>query len=394
MTKIILSDIQKKGFAVLHGKWGGSKASQSLIGLNGKKGKDKYSIGYLAYPNIGLKNIIPDSGFFCYDKLIRQKDIPKTDSEFSTSGRLEQSVTKSEYIKKILQIKELLARGEIYQMCYCVRFRKRFEGSPYALFQKLISVNPTDYSAYLNFGDFQIISNSPEGFFNVKNGKITTTPIKGTVSKEGGKKNLNYLINSEKERAELDMITDLERNDIGKICEYGTLKLKKEREILELKNLWHAYSEVEGKLRSDIDGQDIFDAIFPGGSITGCPKKRAMEYISELEGLPRNIFTGTIGYIDCGAMVEQASPLSFANDVASPWSNGGFHNSSTNAPQMAPQQPYNCDMDFNIAIRTALVKDGWVEFWAGGGIVADSDPEKEYDECHLKAEKFLDIIKS
>ena len=352
MTRITLSDIQKKGFAILHGKWGDSKAPQSLIGLHGKQGNIKYSIGYLAYPNVGLKNVIPEKMFFGYDDLIAQKNPPLVEGSFQTSGRLEQSVTKSEYIKKIKKIKELLASGEIYQLCYCIRFRKKFEGDPYALFQKLVSVNPTDYSAYINCGDFQIISNSPEGFFKVKNGLITTTPIKGTVSKEGGKKNLSYLLNSEKERAELDMITDLERNDIGKICEYGTLKLTKEREILELKNLWHTYSEVEGKLRSDVGVQDIFDAMFPGGSIIGCPKKRAMEYISELEGLPRNIFTGSIGYI------------------------------------------YNSEMDFNIAIRTALVKDGWVEFWAGGGIVADSDPEKEYEECYLKAERFLDIIKS
>ena len=93
------------------------------------------------------------------------------------------------------------------------------------------------------------------------------------------------------------MITDLERNDVGKICEYGTLKLKKEREILELSNLWHCYSEVEGKLRSDVGPEDVINAMFPGGSITGCPKIRAMEYISQLEGLPRNIYTGSIGYI-------------------------------------------------------------------------------------------------
>jgi para-aminobenzoate synthetase component 1 len=387
MTKITLSDIQRKGFAILHGKWGDSDVPQSLIGIDGKQGKAKYSIGYLAYPNIGLKNVIPASRFFGYDDLIRQKNPPEIKGSFKTSGRIQQSVTKSEYIKKIKQIKELLARGEIYQLCYCIRFRKKFEGSPYALFQKLVSVNPTDYSAYINCGDFQIISNSPEGFFSVKNGKIITTPIKGTVSKEGGKKNLDYLLNSEKERAELDMITDLERNDIGKICEYGTLKLTKEREILELKNLWHTYSEIEGKLRPDVGVQDIFDAMFPGGSITGCPKKRAMEYISMLEGLPRNIFTGAIGYIsDCG---------SSCGSIVAPIVD---HMTPQQEPREAKPQSvarsHNWTMDFNIAIRTALVKDGWVEFWAGGGIVADSDPEEEYEECYLKAERFLDIIKS
>lgn len=348
--EITAEDIRQKGFAVLHGKWGGSNVPRSIIGLSGKDKKSDFMIGYLAYPNVGLKNIIPSQKFFGYEKIITQKLPPIIKDTFSTSGQLEQSVTKAQYIKKIKQIKELLRAGEIYQMCYCIRFRKKFEGNPYSLFLKLTEVNPVDYAAYLNCGDFQIISSSPERFFKVKNGKITTCPIKGTISKKGGKKNLQYLINSEKERAELDMITDLERNDVGKICEYGTLKLKKEREVLELKNLWHCYSEVEGGLRSDVKRSDIIDAMFPGGSITGCPKKRAMEYISELEGLPRNIFTGSIGYIADG------------------------------------------EMDFNIAIRTILIKNGYLEFWAGGGIVIDSDPKKEYEECMLKAEKFLKLF--
>jgi len=349
--KITLSDIQKEGFAVLHGKWENPKMPRSLVGLGGQRKKMDYQIGYFAYPNISFKNSIPGSRFYGYEKLIKQKNPPAIEADFKTSGRLEQSVSKTDYVKKIKRIKKLLAAGEIYQMCYCIRFRKKFSGNPYALFLKSTEVNPVDYSAYLNCGNFQIISSSPEHFFNVKNGKITTHPIKGTISKKN-RRNLKRLMASEKERAELDMITDLERNDVGKICEYGTLKLRKEREILELKNLWHTYSEVEGKIRSDVNQKEIIEAMFPGGSITGCPKKRAMEYIEELEGLPRNIFTGSVGYIS------------------------------------------GSEMDFNIAIRTILIKDGYLEFWAGGGIVADSDPEKEYEECLLKAEKFLGIISS
>ena len=378
--KINLKDINKKGFAVLHGKWGGSDIPQSIIGLSRNQKNLRYIIGYLAYPNVGLRNTIPERMFFGYEKLIKQKLLPLINSDFRTSGRLEQSVTKSEYVRKIKQIKELLAQGEIYQMCYCIRFRKRFKGNPYALFQKLISVNPTDYSAYLNCGDFQIISNSPEHFFKVQNRIITTNPIKGTISKKN-EKNLIKLLESDKERAELDMITDLERNDVGKICEYGTLKLNKERNILELKNLWHTYSEVQGKLRPDVTSKDVISAMFPGGSIIGCPKRRAMEYISKLEGLPRNIFTGSIGFVsNCGA---------------NSWANGGANSDykATICPTTAPQLPHNLEMNFNIAIRTALVKNGMLEFWAGGGIVADSNPEKEYEECHLKAERFLDIIK-
>ena len=353
-------------------------------------GRQGGRIGYFAYPNPTLKNIIPSSRFYGYDKLViinsnRRRDWSISPAgwkgDFKTTGKLEQSVSKSQYIKKIGRIKELLVAGEIYQMCYSIRFRKRFSGSPYALFLKLTEINPVDFATYLNCGDFQIISSSPERFFKVKNGKITTTPIKGTISKKN-RKNLKKLIDSEKERAELDMITDLERNDVGKICEYGTLKLTKEREILELKNLWHTYSEVEGKLRSDVGQKEITEAMFPGGSITGCPKKRAMQYIEELEGLPRNIFTGSIGYIsNGGAMVERW------------WSDGGAI--ATSAPQRSgstAKRLHNLEMDFNIAIRTILIKDGYLEFWAGGGIVADSEPEKEYNEALLKAERFLSII--
>ena len=400
--KITPKDVQKKGFAVLHGKWGDSGKVSTMVGLDGKsvpsisdfrsqisESNQKFSIGYLAYPNASLQNIIPDSRFFGYEKIIKSPSPPKVQDSFSTSGLLQQSVTKSQYIKKIKKVKELLRAGEIYQMCYCIRFRKKFEGNPYSLFLKLSEVNPVDFQAYLNCGDFQIISSSPERFFKVHNGKIITNPIKGTVSKKGGKKNLEYLLNSPKERAELDMITDLERNDIGKICEYGTLKLTKEREVLELKNLWHCYSEVEGRLRADMKPSDVIDAMFPGGSITGCPKKRAMEYISELEGVPRNIFTGAIGYISNGHQIDASSLRSRLQIVTKLAPNS---QSGVNLESIWSQSGSNLNMDFNIAIRTILIKDGMLEFWAGGGIVYDSDPEEEYDECMLKAERILKLL--
>lgn len=355
-------DIEREGFAVLHGKWGGNSI-RTFVAINQKSStaadkNQKYEIGYFAYPNPTLKNKIPDSKFYKYQDIFHLKSPPVVDVSFQTSGRLEQSVTKSQYIKKIKQVKELLAAGEIYQLNYAIRFRKKFKGYPYALFLKLNKVNPSDFSAYLNCGDFQIISSSPERLLKVQNRKIITQPIKGTADK----KSLKYLLNSEKERAELDMITDLERNDVGKICKYGTLKLTKERKLLELKNIWHTYSQIEGQLPENIKSEEIIQAMFPGGSITGCPKKRAMEYIEKFEGMPRNIFTGSIGYISHRG-----------SDRGSNWST-------------------HWKMDFNIAIRTALVRNGYIEYWAGGGIVADSNPEKEYDECLLKAEKFLNLL--
>jgi para-aminobenzoate synthetase component 1 len=407
---------------MLHGKWGLSSV-QTLIGINHKSKitNHKYKIGYFAYPNPTLKNSIPCSRFYECDSLITGS-ISVAPISYRTFGKLEQSVTKNEYIKKILKIKELLAAGEIYQLDYAIRFRKKFEGEPFALFLKLIEINPSDFSAYLNCGSFQIISNSPERLFKVENGVIMTQPIKGTIRKDSGLRTQKSariqlspescvlspevvkLLNSEKERAELDMITDLERNDIGKICEYGTLKLTKEREILEMKNLWHAYSEVRGKLRPNIGFKEIIDAMFPGGSVTGCPKKRAMEYIELLEDMPRNIFTGSIGYVSNGGSALRA--LTSPSGVDQPFGRGlnniipreaGSRRSLANAKSAEVQRrqtklAHNMEMDFNIGIRTALVKDGWIEYWAGGGIVADSDPEKEYEECLLKAERFLGII--
>jgi len=352
---------EKEGFVVLSKGWG----NEMMVGVNGKKTSEgaqsivrlregRISIGYLAYPNPTLKNIIPDSRFYEYDslsKLVTPTLLEGSKLAYKTSGRLEQSVSKVEYLKKIHQIKELLSAGEIYQINFSIRFRKKFQGNAFGLFQKLVEVNPTGFSAFLNCGNYQIISNSPERLFRVKGDKIITQPIKGTVAKLAAHSSqLKALLGSAKERAELDMITDLERNDVGKICKYGTLKLTKEREVLELNNLYHTYSEVQGKLAKDTKLSDIVQAMFPGGSITGCPKKRAMEYIEKLEGLPRNIFTGSILYLN-----KQVS-------------------------------------DANICIRTALVKDGYIEYWAGGGIVADSDPESEYRECLLKAERFLGII--
>ncbi len=318
---------------------------------------NQHVVGYMAYPNVELKNNIPKEHFYSFENPVNHQhsindSLFQSAADYETHGELEISVDKKNYILKIKKIKTLLEKGEIYQLNYAIRFRKKFTGSAYGFFLKLINSNPSEYSAFLNLGDYQIISNSPEKLFSFEGNKIITEPIKGTAPKlfETPDANLLALLASEKERAELDMITDLARNDVGQICEYGSLKLEDNRKVLELPNLWHTYSRVSGKLSLDISTESIFKALFPGGSITGCPKKRAMEYIEKLEQLPRNIFTGSI-----------------------------IHST--------PEK-----LQANIAIRTALIKDDYIEFWAGGGIVMDSDPESEYEECFLKAQKFIDLL--
>lgn len=360
---------EKEGFCLLHNGQGRKKTEiyenpvKKMPKLLDEMEKSMIAVGYLAYPNVRLKNIIPNQRFYIFkesESLFHKtgEKIYKKLENYKTLGKLIPSVNKNQYIHKIKEIKKLLKAGEIYQLNYAIRFRKKFEGHPYALFLKWIELSPSPFAAFLNCGDYQILSNSPERLFSMKNRFITAQPIKGTAAKnKNPEKALAQLMASQKERAELDMITDLARNDIGQICDYGTLKLKKNRVVLELSNLWHTYSEVVGRVGRKIGINEIIKAMFPGGSITGCPKKRAMEYIEKLEALPRNIFTGSIGYIK----------------------NSGSGSQSIEA-------------DFNICIRTALIKDGYIEYWAGGGIMADSDPEAEYQECLLKAEAFLSIL--
>ena len=349
---------QKEGFCLLHTGGGVSKQTQICMDpvkktaqLPGIRNGQAVHIGYVAYPNPKLNNEIPDSRFFEFRKSRvynhgKKLTIKPFHADFRTSGRLEQNVSKRQYLQKITQIKKWLAAGEVYQLNYAIRFRKKFSGNPYHFFLKWIKEGGANFSAYLNCGDFQVLSNSPERLFRVEKNLLMTQPIKGTAPKSE-KMALQKLLRSEKERAELDMITDLERNDVGKLCKYGSLRLSKERQIMELPNLYHTYSEVRGTLPRGTKNTDIIKAMFPGGSITGCPKKRAMHFIEKLEGLPRNIFTGSILHQAAGRL------------------------------------------DASICIRTALVHKGIIEYWAGGGIVADSDPEAEYAECLLKAEKFL-----
>ncbi len=329
-------------------------------------GNLKAIVGHLAYPNPQLNNAIPERVFYGFERVKNHSHglneiLYEGVGNYKATGRLIQSVDRKEYVKKIVTIKKLLRAGEIYQLNYAIRFQKKFEGDPYALFLKWIQASPSRFSAFINGGDYQIISNSPEQLFQVKDSKITSEPIKGTVKKTNTlKKNENLkaveiLLGSEKEAAELNMITDLARNDVGQVCEFGTLTLEKYRALLELPNLWHTYSKVSGKLPKKTRLKDVVNAMFPGGSITGCPKKRAMMCIEALEKCPRNIFTGSIGYIKSGKTI-------------------------------------GLEANFNIAIRTALVKDGIIEYWAGGGIVIDSDPEAEYEECLLKAESFLNLL--
>jgi len=251
--------------------------------------------------------------------------------------------TKSEYLRKLRVIKEYLISGDCYQVNISTRFSAPYCGDAFDAYVSLREALPSQYSGYFETDLLSILSFSPEILLESTGGRVTSKPIKGTAprgqSTEDDEKHIVSLINSEKNRAENIMIVDLVRNDLGKVCEPFSIEVPKLLEIESYANVHHLVSTISGKLRSDKTNTDLLAACFPGGSITGAPKKRAMEIIEELEDTERDIYCGSLGYL-----------------------------SADGAMQM------------NIAIRTMLASRGKIYCWGGGGIVADSDPEDEYQE--------------
>ncbi|MFH0775471.1 MAG: aminodeoxychorismate synthase component I [bacterium] len=274
-------------------------------------------------------------------------------SEFRV--RIDSNFTKEEYIKMAERAKEHIKAGDIYQANLSQRLSCRIETDPWILYQRLTAINPSPFSAYLELDGFSIVSSSPERLIRVKNGKIETRPIAGTRPRgkiKAEDENLaSELILSQKERAEHIMLVDLERNDIGRVCKYGTVKVDKLMVIERYSHVMHIVSNISGELKPDIDFIDCILATFPGGTITGVPKVRCMEIIDELEPTKRGPYTGSIGYI-------------------------GFDGT----------------MDLNIIIRTFVIKDGVAYIQVGGGIVADSEPELEYYETLHKAEALIQSL--
>jgi len=263
----------------------------------------------------------------------------------------------SEYIRSVERIKRYIRDGDVYQVNFSQRFDRPFTGRPIDLFHWQNRNNPSPYAAYIDAGDFQVVSTSPEMFITVRDGLIHTQPIKGTRprlntedhdSQEANRRNREELWASEKERAELNMIVDLERNDIARICEPGTRHVVQPRAIEAFPTVFHAMATVGGTLRRGTRFTDILKAVFPGGSITGAPKIRAMEIIDELEPTARSIYTGSIGFVGLDGTV--------------------------------------C---LNIAIRTVIITAHRAFVQTGGGIVADSDPKAEWDETITKARALL-----
>ncbi len=272
-------------------------------------------------------------------------------------NKLESNFKKEEYISAIEKAKNYILAGDIYQVNISQRFKTDFKGDTLDFYSHFSKLSPAPFGAYFDYADFQIISNSPERYLFIDGQHIETRPIKGTRPRgESGEEDMQYINElkmSEKDKAEHLMIVDLERNDLGRVAEFNSVKVSEFEIIESYANVHHMVSTVEAVVDNKFSVVDCIKNSYPGGSITGAPKIRSMEIIDELEPTYRSVYTGSIGYI-------------------------GFDET----------------VDLNIAIRTAIIKDGKISFQVGGGIVADSVPEEEFDETLTKAESFVKTLET
>lgn len=290
------------------------------------------------------------------NRFFRKMASPPFTGPFSIQGPgFKSSFTKAEYIRAVKRITAYLNAGDIYQANLSQRFEAAFSGDAYALFMDLFQRNPAAFFSFVQAGDHTIVSTSPERFIKQTGREVETRPIKGTIARGTTRgedlENGNRLVNSEKDDAELTMIVDLMRNDLSRVTRHGSVVVRQHKRLEPYENVYHLVSIVKGELLPGKTSLDFLKAAFPGGSITGCPKIRAMEIIDELEPVKRHVYTGAIGYIS-------------------------FHRT----------------MDLSIAIRTATIYNKTVFFSVGGGIVYDSDPEKEFQETLDKGKTLMESL--
>jgi len=265
---------------------------------------------------------------------------------------LEAEWSREEYASRVRKAQSYITAGDIYQVNLCQRFESYFEGSALALHLAVRRIAQPRFAAFLPLFGRQVVCGSPELFLRMQGREIETRPIKGTrrrgLHPEEDRQMREELTRSDKEQAELLMITDLERNDLGQVCEYGSVQVEALAQVETHPQLYHLSSIIHGRLRPEVDQVEALAACFPGGSITGAPKRRACQIIEELEGFDRRCFCGAIGYFGREGAV------------------------------------------FNIGIRLAEIEGSHFTAYAGSGIVADSDPVAEYEETLLKARHWQD----
>ena len=322
--------------------------------------KEQYFIASTGFPEKGRKRALRQKARL---EGLKNKILNLQPSNFDLQPsacrpQLKSNFTKTQYIEAVKKAKKYIEKGDIYQVNLSQRFSVKLENeNAFNLYGILRNINPAPFASFLNFGNVKIASASPERFIKKQGSHIETRPIKGTRPRHRDPsidaRLRNELVKSVKDRAENLMIIDLERNDLGRISEYGSVRVTEFMKTEKYATVHHLVSTVESRAGKNITPIDCLTNCFPGGSITGAPKIRSMEIIEELEPVKRSVYTGSIGYI-------------------------GFDG----------------NMDTSIVIRTILVKDDTAYFHVGGGIVYDSLPEKEYQETLDKAKALIDAIHS
>jgi anthranilate/para-aminobenzoate synthase component I len=270
-------------------------------------------------------------------------------------SELHSNISEAQYIEMVERTKLYIEEGDIYQANLSQRFETAFKGEAFDLYENLRQINPSPFSGYMKLGDLTLVSSSPERLVKIEKGVLETRPIAGTRPRgrniEEDHHLATELLLNEKEQAEHLMLVDLERSDLGRICEYGSVQVTDQMFVEQYSHVSHIVSNIRGTLKPDITFKEILKAVFPGGTITGCPKIRCMEIIDELEPVARGPYSGSFGYIG------------FADYI-----------------------------DLNIIIRTILLKGNKAYFHVGAGIVADSVPAKEYQETLDKAAAMIDVL--
>ena len=344
---------------IVTGGWDDWDKLRDLLARRRKTGGDSVhpqsaAVGYITYegafrfawfPRI---SVLRENGFSALWKE-RVASFPREDNSREREiADWSSNMSREKFESMVARAQEYIAAGDIYQVNLAQKFSTLFDGNPYRLFEHLLARSPAPGGAFLDFGDTRILSASPEMFLRVRGRHLTTRPIKGTRPRSRDPildAQLAFELQTDpKELAELIMITDLERNDLGQICEYGSVAVTQLAHLEHFPQVHHLVSTIEGMMRPGIDALTAVRACVPGGSISGAPKKRACEIIAELEPCPRGIYTGLIGYFDDSG-----------------------------------------DAAFSIAIRTMVQEGNTLHFSTGSGITAGSIPAREYEETLHKA---------
>ena len=276
-------------------------------------------------------------------------------NEITNTSEFDSNFSKEEYLQAVNKVKCYIEEGDVMQVVLAQDFSASFDKDPFELYKAIRKLNPSPYMYFLNLGEYQIVGASPEILVRLENEEVTLRPIAGTRKRGNNPKedkaNEDDLLNDSKEIAEHLMLIDLGRNDVGRVSEIGTVNVTEKMIIEKYSHVMHIVSNVVGRLLAGLTSFDVLKAALPAGTLSGAPKIRAMEVINELEPSSRGIYGGAIGYVG-----------------------------------------WNGNMDTAIAIRTAVIKDNKIHVGAGAGIVADSIPENEWEECKQKSKVFLDAM--